>query len=126
MSIFGIGTDIVEIVRITTIISRVGDRLAQRILSHAELSQYHLHLRPERLLAKSFAVKEATVKAFGLGMRGGLAFNQIEIHHDRLGKPYICFLQHAKIMAQDCSISNVSVTLADERQYVVAMVIIEN
>lgn len=39
------------------------------------------------LLAKRFAVKEAAAKAFGTGIRNGLAFNQFEVVNDALGKP---------------------------------------
>ncbi|VFP79916.1 holo-ACP synthase [Candidatus Erwinia haradaeae] len=126
MTILGIGTDIIEISRIALIISRVGDRLAQRILSHSELGQYKSHLMQERFLAKSFAVKEATAKAFGFGMRNGLTFNQVEIFHDKLGKPQICFLQNAKTIAQTLSIKKVHVSLSDEKKYTIATVIIEN
>ncbi len=38
-------------------------------------------------LAKRFAVKEAAAKAFGTGIRNGLAFNQFEVFNDELGKP---------------------------------------
>jgi holo-[acyl-carrier protein] synthase len=37
--------------------------------------------------AKRFAVKEAAAKAFGTGIRNGLAFNQFEVFNDELGKP---------------------------------------
>jgi holo-[acyl-carrier protein] synthase len=40
-----------------------------------------------RFLAKRFAVKEAAAKAFGTGIRNGLAFNQFEVFNDELGKP---------------------------------------
>ncbi|VFP83208.1 holo-ACP synthase [Candidatus Erwinia haradaeae] len=125
MPILGVGVDIIEIARITAIIARVGDRLAKRVLSHTEFSQYQIHFRPDLFLAKSFAVKEATVKAFGLGMRDGLAFHQIEIYHDALGKPYVRLLQHAKVIEQNFLIKNIHVTLSDERKYAVAMVVME-
>ncbi|MGK3450527.1 YfhL family 4Fe-4S dicluster ferredoxin, partial [Escherichia coli] len=32
-------------------------------------------------------VKEAAAKAFGTGIRNGLAFNQFEVFNDELGKP---------------------------------------
>ncbi|VFP86337.1 holo-ACP synthase [Candidatus Erwinia haradaeae] len=126
MSICGIGIDIVEIIRIHTVIAKVGDRFAERILSDTEFGQYKKNIKPELFLAKRFAVKEATVKAFGIGMRGGLAFNQVETFHDNLGRPYLCLLKHAKVIAQTLCLTRIHVTLSDEKKYACAMVILED
>lgn len=126
MAILGLGTDIVEIARIEGVISRSGDRLAQRVLSANEWAQYQAHRQPLRFLAKRFAVKEAAAKAFGTGIRGGLAFNQFEVYNDELGKPGLRFFQHAAEVAEKLGVKYVHVTLADERNYACATVIIEN
>ncbi|VFP80568.1 holo-ACP synthase [Candidatus Erwinia haradaeae] len=126
MSIRGIGIDIVEIIRIDAVIEKVGDRFAERILSDIEFGQYKKNIKPGLFLAKRFAVKEATVKAFGIGMRGGLAFNQIETLHDNLGKPYLCLLKNAKVIAKTLCVTRIYVTLSDEKKYACAMVILED
>jgi len=126
MAILGLGTDIVEIERIAGVIERSGDRLARRVLSEAEWQQYQRHQQPVRFLAKRFAVKEAAAKAFGTGIRGGLAFNQFEVYNDALGKPGLRFFNHACEVAEKLGVRNVHVTLADERHYACATVIIEN
>ncbi|WP_275554695.1 holo-ACP synthase [Mixta sp. Marseille-Q2659] len=125
MAILGLGTDIVEIERIEGVISRSGDRLARRVLSENEWQQYQAHQQPVRFLAKRFAVKEAAAKAFGTGIRGGLAFNQFEVYNDALGKPELRFFQQAAELAKQLGVQNVHVTLADERHYACATVIIE-
>ncbi|MDU7870294.1 MAG: holo-ACP synthase, partial [Pantoea sp.] len=125
-AILGLGTDIVEIERIAGVIERSGDRLARRVLSEAEWQQYQAHQQPVRFLAKRFAVKEAAAKAFGTGIRGGLAFNQFEVYNDALGKPGLRFFQHADELAQRLGVKSVHVTLADERHYACATVIIES
>ena len=126
MAILGLGTDIVEIERIAGVIERSGDRLARRVLSEAEWQQYQRHQQPVRFLAKRFAVKEAAAKAFGTGIRGGLAFNQFEVYNDELGKPGLRFFNHASEVAAKLGVRQVHVTLADERHYACATVIIEN
>lgn len=87
MAILGLGTDIVEIARIEAVIARSGERLARRVLSDNEWEIWKTHHQPVRFLAKRFAVKEAAAKAFGTGIRNGLAFNQFEVFNDELGKP---------------------------------------
>jgi len=126
MAILGLGSDIVEIARIERVISRSGDRLAKRVLSASEWAQYQAHQQPVRFLAKRFAVKEAAAKAFGTGIRGGLAFNQFEVYNDELGKPGLRFFQHASEVAAKLGVVHVHVTLADERHYACATVIIES
>ncbi|NIG98468.1 MAG: holo-ACP synthase [Serratia symbiotica] len=126
MAVLGLGTDIVEMVRIEAGVERSGDRLARRVLSAAELELYQQHQQPVRFLAKRFAVKEAAVKAFGTGIRNGLAFNQFEVFNDGFGKPNIRLHDHAAKMAQQMGVTAIHVSLADERRYACATVIIES
>ncbi|WP_312980320.1 holo-ACP synthase [Atlantibacter sp.] len=126
MAILGLGTDIVEIARIEAVISRSGDRLAKRVLSANEWAQYQAHQQPVRFLAKRYAVKEAAAKAFGTGIRNGLAFNQFEVFNDELGKPGLRLWDEALQLAQRMGVASVHVTLSDERHYACATVIIES
>jgi len=126
MAIVGLGADIVEIDRIEAVISRSGDRLAKRVLSANEWAQYQEHQQPVRFLAKRFAVKEAAAKAFGTGIRNGLAFNQFEVFNDELGKPKLRLWDEAERLAARMGVTSVHVTLADERHYACATVIIES
>ena len=79
-----------------------------------------------RFLAKRFAVKEAAAKAFGTGIRNGLAFNQFEVFNDELGKPRLRLWGEALKLAEKLGVVNMHVTLADERHYACATVIIES
>ncbi|UNH29788.1 holo-ACP synthase [Moellerella wisconsensis] len=125
MAIVGLGTDIVEISRISRAIERSGSSLAKRILTEHELAQYLHHAQPERYLAKRFAVKEAAAKALGTGIRQGLAFNQFEIKNDTLGKPVLSLSGAALKLAQSLGISTLHVSITDERSYACATVIAE-
>ncbi|MEQ4451073.1 holo-ACP synthase [Kosakonia sp. YIM B13605] len=126
MAILGLGTDIVEIARIEAVVARSGDRLAKRVLSDNEWALYQAHQQPVRFLAKRFAVKEAAAKALGTGIRNGLAFNQFEVFNDALGKPSLRLWDEAKRMAEQMGVRAMHVTLADERHYACATVIIES
>ncbi|CCW29848.1 holo-ACP synthase [Xenorhabdus nematophila] len=126
MAIIGLGTDIVEISRIEKIVGRSGERLAKRILSDKEWLQYQQHNQPIRFLAKRFAVKEAAAKALGTGIRNGLAFNQFEVVNDLLGKPTLKLHGEADVLANKLNVRSTHVTLADERRYACATVILES
>ena len=126
MAILGLGTDIVEITRIEAVIARSGDRLAKRVLSDNEWAIWETPQQPVRCLAKRFAVKEAAAKAFGTGIRNGLASNQFEAFNDELGKPCLRLRGEALALAEKLGVAHMHVTLADERRYACATVIIES
>ena len=126
MAVLGLGTDIVEIARIEAVIERSGERLARRVLSDGEWVQYQAHQQPVRYLAKRFAVKEAAAKAVGTGIRNGLAFAQFEVFNDEMGKPQLRFHGAAQALAIQMGVTAVHVSLADERRYACATVIIES
>lgn len=92
----GIGTDIVEIDRIEKAASREG--FLEKIFTTREIE--HLkrrNLRPE-FIAGRFAAKEAIVKALGTGFQG-VAFKDIEVENDALGKPLVILRGNAEKIA---------------------------
>lgn len=68
--ILGIGTDIVELVRVEAVLEKVRDRFARRILAPSEMDYFSElpHWRQVEFLAGRFAAKEAMGKALGLGL----------------------------------------------------------
>ena len=128
--IIGTGIDIVETQRISRIIDKWGTAFAKKILANNEwaIFQTQYQQSPQRavdFLAKRFAAKEACAKAFGTGFRDGLAFTHIVISNDSLGKPQLSFRKQAKILYQQQQINHSHLSLSDEKNSVVAMVILE-
>ncbi len=124
--IIGIGTDIVEVERIKSSLTRTSERFAQRILSDNEYEQFKKNNFPERFLAKKFAAKEAFAKALGTGFRNGLNMCDIEITHTELGQPIITYIGESESIKELLSTnSSCHITISDEKNYAVAFVIIE-
>ena len=86
MKIFGIGTDIVSIVRIKKSIKN--KRFVSRVYNVKEISKCKKLIKSEHCFAKRFAAKEAFVKSLGTGFRNNLDFKDIQILNDPMGKPY--------------------------------------
>lgn len=86
--IFGVGTDIVIIARMTNMWERHGERALARILAPEERADFRRSTDPGRFLAKRFAAKEALAKALGTGLRAPVSLNAIAVAHDSQGKPY--------------------------------------
>ncbi|MBC8210702.1 MAG: holo-ACP synthase [Gammaproteobacteria bacterium] len=122
----GIGVDIAEIARFERMIERFHDRIAQRILTGNELSQFQHRKSSSAFLALRFAAKEAASKALGCGMTGGIGFHSIEVVNDQSGKPELVFHGAAKKLIQQRNISRTLLSLSDERHYAVAMVVLES
>jgi holo-[acyl-carrier protein] synthase len=122
--IFGIGTDIVAVSRMTELWERHGERSLEQLLAQEEREDCRCATSPGRFLAKRFAAKEALGKALGTGIRTPVALNAIAIAHDAHGKPYFRFgpdlaahLEQRHLTAQ--------LSISDERDYAVAFVIVE-
>lgn len=120
--IFGIGTDIVRVVRFEQSLARYGERFARRILTDAEYADFQKIARPAQFLAKRFAAKEATAKAMGTGFRNGLSLRHIGVGHDANGKPQLEFSGVAADFLSVNSITHAHISLADEKDHAVAFV----
>jgi holo-[acyl-carrier protein] synthase len=120
--IYGIGTDIVKVARMEENITRHGRRFAEKILSRTELLEYDQHAAQANLLAKRFAVKEATLKALGTGLRMGMSLRDISVSHDELGKPLLQLSGKADAVARERGIGQGFVSIADEQEYALAFV----
>ena len=122
--IYGIGNDLLRIERMERALQRHGERLPQRILHAQEMERYVLSKRKANFLAKSFAVKEATVKALGLGFRG-IAPIDVGWTQDALGKPLLLASERCQALFDERHIVASHVTLTDEAGLVMAVVILE-
>ena len=123
--IFGIGTDIVEIKRIETMTSL--DKFASKILSHNEKEFYDSLTNQKQIvyISKQFAAKEAIAKAIGTGIRNDTHFKNIEILRDKNGAPIFNALNNLEKIICDLGITKTHVSLADERDYAIAIAVLE-
>jgi holo-[acyl-carrier protein] synthase len=125
MGIYGIGTDIVEVRRITAILARHGHRFAHHILAPQEYTEYEASNFPERFLAKRFAAKEAFAKAMGTGFRGPVTLTNIRITHDQLGKPGFAFEPALNELVARERVGQCHLSVSDEKELVAAFVVLE-
>ena len=123
--IFGIGTDIVEIKRIETMTSL--DKFASKILIHNEKEFYDSLTNQKQIvyISKQFAAKEAIAKAIGTGIRNDTHFKNIEILRDKNGAPIFNALNKLEKIISDLGITKTHVSLADERDYAIAIAVLE-
>jgi holo-[acyl-carrier protein] synthase len=121
----GIGVDIVKVDRIEQAVERWGYRFLKRIFTAAEIERCQKRARPAQCLALRFAAKEAFAKALGLGMRKGLRWRDIEVVHDEFGKPDLLLHNQAQRLLEDVEASRTWLSLSDERESALAVVVLE-
>ena len=126
MKIYGIGSDIISNIRIKK--SLKNKKFLKRIFSMQEIKKGSKLKNKFMYFSKRFAAKEAFVKALGTGFRDNINFNSISILNDKKGKPYIKFEKslNKKIKALTKKKKlNIFISLADEKDYSLAFVIIQ-
>ena len=121
----GIGVDIVKVDRIEKAVERWGYRFLKRIFTAAEIERCQKRARPAQCLALRFAAKEAFAKALGLGMREGLRWRDIEVVHDNFGKPDLLLHNQAQRLLEAMEASRTWLSLSDERESALAVVVLE-
>ncbi len=121
--ILGVGTDLVQRVRIEQSLARWGDRFARRILAPPELAIFNTHRQPAAYLAKRFAGKEAASKALGTGI-GQISWQEISIVNDAAGSPAMELTGAALRLFEAHGARHIHVSLADEKDYALAFVVV--
>ena len=122
--IFGVGTDIIQISRMRTALSRT-PALMQRILTPTEQKTCNDSSDPALFMAKRFAAKEAVVKALGTGIGRGVSWQHVEVTHNSAGQPQVVLSGGAQKLSVDQGVVNVHLSYSDEKDYIVAFAVAE-
>ncbi|MCU0430558.1 MAG: holo-ACP synthase [Cytophagaceae bacterium] len=122
--IFGIGTDIIEVDRIRKSIE--SSSFLDKIFTEAERAYCGSKINAAEHFAVRYAAKEAFFKALGTGYRLGMAFHEIEICHDDLGKPHIQLHGETQKFLQEKGNFHIHISLSHVKQTALAMVMIEH
>lgn len=122
MQIRGVGVDIVEVARVEQALARWGESFVSRLFTAAEAERARRpRVRSQRLAAR-FAAKEAVMKALGLGWRT-MAWREIEILNDALGKPTVTLTGGARRAADRQGITGLHVSLAHTHELACAQAV---
>jgi holo-[acyl-carrier protein] synthase len=122
--IYGIGTDVVKVKRMTKSLSRLGQSYAQNMLTDDEFVDYKKVKNQGKFLAKRFAAKEAFVKALGTGFKYPAVLKNITVTHDELGKPELKFEEDLQGYLDQNKIICNHVSIADENKVAIAFVVL--
>jgi holo-[acyl-carrier protein] synthase len=119
MDIVGIGTDIVECLRIGRMIESHGERFLQQVYTGRETRFCNDRKRPLEHFASLWAAKEAILKALGLAGRG-LNWTDVEVCQEGNSRPEVRLAGVVRDAAERQGVGSVLVSLAHCRAYATA------
>ena len=122
MKIYGIGIDLVEVVRIKKAVKRLGKRFLTNVYTEREL-RFCLPRKNRYLsLAARFAAKEAFLKALGTGYSKGITWQEVEVLDNEHSRPTFNIEGKAKKLLGK---RRVHLSISHIKDYATAVVVIE-
>lgn len=119
--IMGIGIDIIEVSRIENAVSR-NKKFLEKLFSKRELNYIASRNYNSSTIAGMFSAKESISKALGTGIRG-FNWKDIEIIHDKLGKPIVELNGNAREIANDKHLENISLSISHDKKTAISIAI---
>jgi len=119
MEIVGIGTDIVECLRVGRMIERHGELFLSRVYTDREVRFCRARRHSTEHFAGRWAAKQAILHALGMGRRKGLCWTDMEVKHDPAG-PRVLLRGATRDQAQRLGVSDILLSVAHCRAYATA------
>ena len=123
--IVAIGIDIIEVKRVREVLVRT-PRFAERVFTAAE--RVYCDSRgavAAQHYAARFAAKEAALKAFQTGWRGGISWQDVEIAARVSGAPYLIFHGQVQELFEKSGATSVHLSLSHTSEHAIAEVVLE-
>ena len=119
----GLGTYIIEIVRVGEMLDKHGEHFLTRVFTDGEVSYCSAKANYLQHYAGRWAAKEAVMKALGTGWAQGVGFAEIEVRTLSSGQPKLELLGTARSKATELGIGDVLITISHCRAYATATAI---
>jgi len=123
MNVLGLGTDIIECLRIATMIEKHGELFLNRVYTRGEIAYCSSRKGANQSYAGRWAVKEAVLKAMGTGWSRGIRWKDIEVVTDLTGKPHVEIHGVAKEICDELGIADILISLSHCRSHATATAI---
>lgn len=124
--ILGLGTDIVDCVRVKQIREKHSGRFLSNILTGTELALASERNGMDEFIAGRWAAKEAFSKALGCGISPDCSFVEIQILPNPQGRPEITLFGETLAATKRCGVQRIHLSISHERCYATAVVILED
>ena len=123
MDVVGIGTDIVECLRIAKMIERHGELFVCRVYTPQEVDYCSARKAATQHYAGRWAAKEAVLKAIGSGWVRGISWRDIEVHNQPGGKPTVLVRGGVRDAIEKLAIGEIFLSISHCRSHATAYAI---
>jgi holo-[acyl-carrier protein] synthase len=120
MAIIGIGTDIIECVRIAKMIERHGELFINRVYTQNEILYCSTRKAATQHYAGRWAAKEAVLKALGTGWSRGIKWTDMEVKNEPGGRPRLHLSGIAAEIAMELEIREMMISISHCRSHATA------
>jgi holo-[acyl-carrier protein] synthase len=120
MTVIGIGTDIIECLRIAKMIERHGELFLTRVFTSHEIEYCTARKAATQHYSGRFAAKEAVLKALGTGWTRGLNWRDIEVRNEMGGRPRLVLGGAARELAAKLGIDEILISISHCRTHATA------
>jgi holo-[acyl-carrier protein] synthase len=118
--IIGIGTDIIECLRIAQMIERHGELFINRVYTPLEIQYCQSRKQATQHYAGRWAAKEAILKALGTGWRKGISWRDIEVRNEPGGRPVVAMRGGARDVVEQLGITQMLISISHCRSHATA------
>jgi holo-[acyl-carrier protein] synthase len=119
--LMGIGTDIIEISRIKSVMLNHGERFVNRILTDEERAYCMSMAHPDKHIAARFAAKEAVSKCFTTGIGSELGWKSVSVYHGTRHEPLVRLDQQGQALLKHVGATHILLTLSHTDNYAMAV-----
>jgi len=123
--IIGIGTDIIECLRIAQMIDRHGELFIRRVYTEHEIEYCSDKKAATQHYAGRWAAKEAVLKALGTGWVRGISWRDVEVRHKPGGAPTIALRGGARDVFERSGIREMHISISHCRSHAIAYAVAE-
>ena len=120
MTSLHIGTDIVELSRIQSMVERHGTHFIEKVYSSEEQTYMKRLKNPTAFLSGRWAAKEAIYKLLDVDLSSGVAWRDISIVREKSGAPRVTLFGKAKEVAASKNLKQICISISHCRSYAIA------
>jgi holo-[acyl-carrier protein] synthase len=124
MSVIGIGTHIIECLRIAQMIERHGELFLRRVYTQREIEHCSSRRLATQNYAAHWAAKEAVLKAFGTGFMPDMSWRDIEMRVPATGRPSIALAGPARELSASLRAADLMISTSYCRTHATAHAVV--
>jgi holo-[acyl-carrier protein] synthase len=123
-AIVGIGTDVIECLRIARMIERHGESFLRRVYTDEEIDYCNARRKATQHFAGHWAAKEAILRALGTGWQWGIGWRDMAIRNlPENGRPIVALRGALRDVIEQRGITELHLSISHCRTHAVAYAI---